>query len=142
MKQKFAQAFMDTAHVWSKLSYCTRRQVGCVIVDPSFDDNQHNIVGIGYNGTPPGDENVCEHTDTGLTKSSVIHAEINAIDKLQNNDVDMTGVILFVTTAPCLPCAEEIEMSGISHVYYSEVYHTEQGLDYLRSNGITVTQID
>ena len=141
MKEKFAKAFMDTAHVFSGLSYCTRRQVGCVIISPSYDDNQHRIISIGYNGTPPGEQNVCE-LDDGTTKPSVIHAEINAIDKLANENVSMEGMILFVTTAPCKPCAARIVEEKFSTVYYSDVYHTDAGIKDLQSSGINVIQID
>lgn len=141
MKEKFAKAFMDSAHVFANLSYCVRRQVGCVLIAPSYDDNQHRIVSIGYNGTPPGEENVCE-TDDGKTKPNVIHAEMNAIKKLRDEGVDMTDMVLFCTTAPCPSCAEEIAAENFAAVYYSDVYHTEEGLDHLRNSKIDVFQID
>lgn len=140
MKQKFAKAFMKTAHVFAGLSYCVRRKVGCVVISPD-DDNQHRIVSIGYNGTPSGDVNICE-TPQGITKPEVIHAEMNAIYKLRKDNVDMTDMVLFCTTAPCPSCASEIAAENFSAVYYSNVYHTEEGLDHLRGCGIDVIQID
>ena len=54
MKLKFIQAFMETAHTFSKLSHAQRKKVGCVIV------KGNRIISIGYNGTPSGWDNVCE----------------------------------------------------------------------------------
>lgn len=140
MKEKFANAFMQTARVFSELSYCQRRQVGCVIVREG-ERNQHNIVSIGYNGTAPGDINVCENDD-GVTKTNVIHAEMNAITKLRNDGVDMGGTVLFCTTAPCPACAEEILAEKIATVFYSDVYRTDEGLQILQQGGVNVFQID
>lgn len=48
-------AMMKTAYVWAELSYCERRKVGAVIT------RDGRILTQGYNGTAPGQENVCEH---------------------------------------------------------------------------------
>ena len=63
------------ARIWAKNSYCTRRQVGALVVKKNM------IISDGYNGTPSGFENVCED-DNGITKPYVLHAEANAITKL------------------------------------------------------------
>lgn len=52
---KIDYAMMETAYVWSKLSYCERRKVGAVIT------RDNGIISHGYNGTAPGQENVCEY---------------------------------------------------------------------------------
>jgi len=54
MCEKYDKVMMDTAILWSKQSYCRRRQVGSVIAK----DNR--IVSIGYNGTTKGSSNDCE----------------------------------------------------------------------------------
>lgn len=131
MKEKYISAHMNVAHVYSKLSYCVRRKVGCIIVDGD------RVVSIGYNGTPPGDENVCEID--GVTKPEVIHAEDNALRKL---NFKAHGMSLFVTTAPCKSCADLIKDSGIAEVFYNECYNNTDGIDYLQSVGIPVRQID
>ena len=121
---------MNAAYVYAKLSYCVRRQVGCVIVDGD------RIVSIGYNGTPSGEDNVCEID--GITKPSVIHAEDNALRKL---GYQAHGMSMFVTTAPCVHCAQMIIPSGITAVYYDDVYRNTLGLDLLQQHGIEVTKI-
>lgn len=134
MKLRQAKAHMEAAYVYAGLSYCNRRQVGCVIVK---DDR---IISIGYNGTPPGHDNCCED-DQGATKPEVIHAEHNAIKKLEQSPETGDGATLFVTTAPCLPCAEMIRKSGIRHVCYDEMYRTDEGIRYLRERGIVVEHL-
>lgn len=53
MKSKFIDYYMRVAESTAKLSYAKRTQIGCVIV-------KDDTVIFGYNGTPPGDSNVCE----------------------------------------------------------------------------------
>ena len=130
MKEKFITAHMEVAQVYAKLSYCVRRKVGCVIVD------QDRIVSIGFNGTPPGFENVCEID--GKTRSEVIHAEDNALKKL---NYSAEGMCLFVTTAPCIHCAKIIVNSNVSVVYYDDEYNNIDGLNYLRNKNITVCKV-
>lgn len=49
------KVYMKIAYNVAELSYAERRKVGCVIV------KDHQIVSFGYNGTPKGFDNVCEH---------------------------------------------------------------------------------
>jgi dCMP deaminase len=64
MKQKWVEAFMDTAERFAQLSSVQKRlQVGAVVVK----DNR--IISIGYNGMPAGWTNDCEHSDVAKTDS-------------------------------------------------------------------------
>lgn len=140
MKLRQIQAHMDAAYVYAGLSYCTRRQVGCVIVD------NDRIVSIGYNGTPPGADNTCEDHNN-ISKPDVIHAEDNAIRKLekvipQDSSFHLTDAIMFVTTAPCLQCARKLFDFGIRHVVYDDVYRNTHGIQFLEDRGVIVHQID
>lgn len=134
MKQKHALAHMQAAYVYANLSYCKRRQVGCVIVK---DDT---IIAIGYNGTNPGEENICED-ENGNSKSNTVHAEDNALRKLirsPNNAIDST---VFVTTCPCINCARRLSSAGVKAIYYNEIYRNTEGLEYLKERGIKIQQI-
>ena len=51
-KRKFDSRYLEMAAVWAKNSYCTRRQVGALLVKDRM------IISDGYNGTPAGFENV------------------------------------------------------------------------------------
>jgi len=134
MKQKHALAHMRAAYVYATLSYCKRRQVGCVIVK---DDT---IIAIGYNGTNPGEENICED-DGGNSKPNVVHAEDNALRKLIRSPSNATDSTVFVTTCPCVGCARRLAAAGVSTVYYDEIYKNTEGLDYLKDRGIEVQHI-
>lgn len=135
MKERFKIAYMRAAEVYAQLSHAKRRQVGCVVVK---DDT---IIAIGYNGTPPGWDNSCEGPD-GLTLPHVIHAEQNAMDKLMRGSTSSTGAAVFVTTAPCFPCAMRLRGAGVTSVYYRDAYHNTDGIDFLAQAGIYVEQVD
>lgn len=143
MKIRQLKAHMQAAYVYANLSYCIRKKVGCVIVK---DDR---IISIGYNGTPPGEDNCCEHsivTDSSeiliVTNPNVIHAEDNALRKLNGTtEVITDDTMLFVTTAPCVLCAAQAVANGIKHVYYDEIYQNEHGIEHLLQHNVTVNKI-
>jgi len=136
MKEKFLHAHMDAAFVYSKLSYCVRKQVGCVIV------KNDRIISIGYNGMPPGWENVCED-DNGLSKPEVIHAEANAVAKLARSNDSAEGATCFITCGPCLPCAKLLHSAGVKEVYYAEEPRgVEGGVEHLHACNVKVEQLD
>ncbi len=131
---KFDRSYMDMARIWSKNSYCVRRQVGALIV------KERMIISDGYNGTPCGFENVCED-ENGVTKPYVLHAEANAITKVAKTHNSSEGATLYVTAAPCVECAKLIIQAGIIRVVYSDEYKVTDGLELLKRAGITVFKI-
>lgn len=135
MKRKHTIAHMQAAYVYAKLSYCKRRQVGCVIV------KNNSVIAIGYNGTSPGETNKCED-EHGLSKPNVIHAEDNALRKLIRSPNDATDSVVFVTTCPCEGCARRLADAGVAMVYYHTIYKNKDGIDYLEKRGINVIQVD
>jgi len=142
LKQKWIDAFMDTAERFAQLSSAKRLQVGAVVVK----DNR--IISIGYNGMPAGWTNDCEEViqlsdDTVelKTKDEVIHAEANAILKLARDGESGNGSSLFCTHAPCIHCAKLIHGAGISKVYYRESYRDTIGLDFLENCKINVEKV-
>jgi dCMP deaminase len=144
MKQKWIDAFMDTAERFAQLSSAKRLQVGAVVVK----DNR--IISIGYNGMPSGWDNTCEeiietHEDGGVvtkTKDEVIHAEANAISKLAKSGDSGDGADLFCTHAPCIHCAKIIYGAGVKKVYYRNSYRDEVGLQFLERCGISIEKTD
>jgi dCMP deaminase len=151
MKQKWIDAFMDTAERFAQLSSAVRLQVGAVVVQ----DNR--IISIGYNGTPAGWDNSCEkvvdvsyddprydfnHFSKELkTKDEVIHAEANAISKLARDGERGMGSVLFCTHAPCVQCAKLIYGAGIKKVYYRNSYRDNDGVDFLTKCDIEVEKV-
>lgn len=144
MKQKWIDAFMDTAERFAQLSSAKRLQVGAVVVK----DNR--IISIGYNGMPAGWTNECEevievHEDGGIiikTKDEVIHAEANAISKLARDGESGNGSSLFCTHAPCVQCAKLIYGAGINTVYYRQAYRDEDGINFLIKCNVEVLKIE
>ena len=143
MKQKWVNAFMDTAERFAQLSSAKRLQVGAVVVQ----DNR--IISIGYNGMPAGWTNDCEevvevHEDGGVvtkTKDEVIHAEANAVSKLARDGESGNGADLFCTHAPCIQCAKLIYGAGIKKVYYRDTYRDTKGIDFLEKCKIEVEHV-
>ena len=142
MKQKWIDAFMDTAERFAQLSSAKRLKVGAVVVK----DNR--IISIGYNGTPAGWTNDCEEyvtlsdeTVVNRTKDEVIHAEANAISKLARDGESGNGADVFCTHAPCIQCAKIIYGAGVKKVYYRETYRDTYGVDFLQKCGIQVEQV-
>jgi dCMP deaminase len=147
MKQKWVDAFMDTAERFAQLSSAKRLKVGAVVVQ----DNR--IISIGYNGTPAGWDNVCEEVVTPTlpylqgdgptlkTKEEVIHAEANAISKLARDGERGNGASLFCTHAPCIQCAKLIYGAGIKSFYYRDTYRDTLGIEFLEKCNIEVTKI-
>ena len=165
MKDKMKLAHMRTAFNYAACSSAVRLQVGSIIVK---DDA---IISIGYNGQPSGWDNVCEEreymsSDAGgwldldevesqwpfvaddkrryrlKTKSTVLHAESNAISKLAKLNGGGKGAAIFITHCPCLTCAKTIYQAGITEVYYAESYRDTIGLAFLIECGLTVEQVN
>jgi len=143
MKEKFKQAYMDTAAIFAELSHARRLHVGAIVVK---DDR---IISIGYNGMPAGWDNNCEyvfrHPQTKMeelvTRKEVLHAETNAIAKLAKSNESGMGATMFITHAPCLDCAKLIYQSGISSVLYRDAYRDTSGVTFLEKSGIKVEQL-
>ena len=127
--------YIRMASIWAENSYCTRRQVGALIV------KNQRIISDGYNGTPSGFENICED-ENNVTKPYVLHAEANAITKIARSNNSSDGATLYVTASPCIECAKLIIQSGIKRVVYSEKYRLEDGLELLKRAGIEVVYVN
>ena len=131
---KFDKAYLKMAQEWAKLSYCTRKQVGALIVKDRM------IISDGYNGTPSGFENCCEDED-GKTKSYVLHAEANAILKLAQSTQSALGATLYLTLSPCKECSKLILQAGISKLIYINAYSDEEGINLLQNHGLEIIQV-
>lgn len=119
------------AEIWSKLSYCKRKQVGALIVKDRM------IISDGYNGTPSGFENICED-ENEQTKWYVLHAEANAILKVARSTQSCEGATLYLTLSPCKECSKLIHQAGITRLVYARKYKDDSGLKFLEKAGVTV----
>ena len=126
--------YLRMACIWSENSYCTRRQVGALIVKDKM------IISDGYNGTPSGFENICED-EIDVTFPYVLHAEANAITKIARSGNNSQDSTLYVTDSPCIECAKLIIQAGIKRVVYKRAYRLTDGVDLLLKAGIEVTHM-
>jgi dCMP deaminase len=166
MKSKFVSYFARIAVETAQLSHAQRLKVGAILVK----DNR--ILSIGYNGTPAGQDNICEYREYAstnakfwlnpseielewpyvdhetntryrlVTKNNVIHAEENCILKMATSTDSALGSVMFVTHQPCINCARMIYLAGVSHVYYINEYKSRSGLDFLDRVGLCYTQLE
>ena len=126
--------YLRMARIWSENSYCSRRQVGALVVKNKM------IISDGYNGTPSGFENVCED-ENDVTKPYVLHAEANAITKIARSGNNSEGATLYVTDSPCIECAKLIIQAGIKRVVYAKEYRLKDGIELLQRAHIEVKYI-
>ena len=127
------EVWIETAMLISRRSYDPRHRVGAVVV--SADNTQ--VLAVGYNGNYSGGPNEVESSTPG--ESGLIHAEINALLKLDYNNPKKKK--LYVTLSPCRMCAKAIVNSGIDEVIYAEAYRDTSGLDILKDAGIEIRQV-
>lgn len=133
-QDKIDSRYMRMARIWAENSYCTRRQVGALLVKNQM------IISDGYNGTPSGFPNKCED-ETNTSFPFVLHAEANAITKVARSNNSSDGATLYVTASPCMECAKLIIQAGIKRVVFGELYRISDGIDLLRQAGIEVIQL-
>ena len=143
----FDDIFMELAVNLAKRSHCIKKHVGAVLVKDT------RIISIGYNGPPSGTHNCDEEfPETGCSRDSkgscslALHAEQNAILYAVKNKATVEGSTLYVTLAPCLPCARIIYSMGIEKVVFLFSYAEykglleDEGLEFLKKFGVGVTK--
>ena len=137
--------FLKIAHTISTESKCVSHQVGAIIVK---DDR---IVSTGYNGTPSGMINCCDHArnegwvepkyspihphdniiklnqdyrqnHVEWSRKNEIHAEINAIVFAAKFGISIQGATMYTTISPCIECSKAIIQSGIKRLVCSAEY--------------------
>jgi len=120
--------FMKITETVALRGDCTRRQVGCVIVD-----QDHRILATGYNGAVAGAEGCLEgacprgqatqkqldasekNYDFGRFPCIAIHAEANALLYAR---ASCKGATLYVNKQPCPACWRLILAAGITRTVY------------------------
>lgn len=122
------QVWMDFATLISKRSYDPRHRVGAIV---ATEDNTQ-VLSVGYNGNYAGGPNEVESLEPG--ESGMIHAEINALLKMDyNNPKDKK---MYLTLAPCRACAKAIVNAGINKVIFKDEYRDMSGIEILNCAGV------
>lgn len=141
-----ASTYLQIAYLISQESKCCSWKVGAVI------EKDGRIISTGYNGSPSGGVNCCDHAaEQGWTKlvpypihrgfgndivlakehraahsawsaNNEIHAELNAILFAARKGNSIEGATLYTTLSPCPDCTKAITQSGIKKVVYAELY--------------------
>ncbi len=137
--------FINIAREISRASKCVSKQVGAVIV------KNGRILSTGYNGTPAGYTNCCDHWDNQYTKEHhewsktyEIHAEMNAIIWAAREGISIKDATIYVTLEPCSECSKNIIASGIKRIVYEKSYeHTNSNTvtKFLKDNDVEILQI-
>ena len=148
-KPDFDDIFMELAVNLAQRSHCIKKHVGAVLTKDT------RIISIGYNGPPPGTHNCDEefpeegcNRDSKGSCSLALHAEQNAILYAVKNKASVDGSTLFVTLAPCLPCARIIYSMGIKKVIFLNSYAAykgiglDEGLEFLKKFGVNVAKYE
>jgi dCMP deaminase len=137
--------FINIAHEIASASKCVSKQVGAVIVKDG------RILSTGYNGTPAGYTNCCEHWENEYTKDHhdwsktyEIHAEMNALIWAARRGIAIEGATIYVTLEPCSECSKNLIASGIVRIVYDRAYeHTNSEVvsKFLKDNRVVIEQI-
>ena len=128
-------AYMNAARGFAALSKAVRLQVGAVA------GLRGAIIAEGFNGQPPGEDNCCEDVNddgTLSTKSSTRHAELNLVLSLARGTQSADGCTVYLTHAPCVPCAHLLKDVGVYEVVYENEYRDTTGLEVLRKAKVKV----
>ena len=118
--------WMKVAHAISERSIDPRYKVGAVIVS---DDNTQ-VLSVGYNGDQSGGPNTVDSLEPG--QSGCIHAEINALIKLDYNNPKKKK--MYVTLSPCKMCAKALVNGNIDEIIFDEEYRDKTGIDLLAAS--------
>ncbi|MEN9698949.1 MAG: hypothetical protein RLZZ301_147 [Bacteroidota bacterium] len=132
---RYDKAYLRLASSWAELSHCKRKQVGAIIVRDEI------IISDGYNGTPKGFDNCCED-ENNQTHWYVLHAEANAILKVAKSTNNCKDATLYLTHSPCKDCSKLVLQSGIKRLVFIEAYKDTSGIEFLKSAGLEVVQIE
>ena len=120
----FAHILLLEEMSWSR---CKRKAVSCVVVQWGSQ------CWVAAHNEQPHPDTQCQGGPPGLCGCR--HAEMNP-----NLDLFLDGSTVYVTASPCLICAQHLVAAGVSEVVYLEEYRDPRGLEYLRTNDVTVRQ--
>ncbi len=122
MRPSRDEYFLRMARLVSSRATCSRRAVGCVLVDA-----KGRTLATGYNGPPSGMAHCIEYpcpgadapSGTGLETCQAVHAEQNALLFCPSIDQIETA---YVTTEPCLTCTKLLLNTACRRVVFAEQY--------------------
>lgn len=99
----------------SKSSIAKKRKVGAVVVSPT------GLYAEGFNHNIEEGMPACED-ENGNTLPTVIHAEVDAINRFKKVLQSANMYAIYVTHPPCEDCQKAIEEAGITKVIIAEQF--------------------
>ena len=108
--------FLGLAKVVSQRSHDIHTKHGCVITD-----QQHRILGVGYNGFPKGMDDESLPTSRPEKYRWMIHAERNA---LSNCVIRPDNGVAYITGQCCNDCVMSLWQEGVTHIVMSDTHGT------------------
>lgn len=134
MRNRTYRECMEVARTWAKNSHCSRRHVGCVLAD-----DVPKLVAYACNQGVAGQKCPPVHT---ADECVTLHAEAAAIANCAATGTNTEGLTVYVTCAPCAPCARLLVAAGISKLVYSDEYRNNDGLAVFRAAGIPIVRME
>jgi len=141
MRPDWTNYFLGLAKVISQRSHDIHTQHGCVITDQN-----HRILGVGYNGFPRMMNDSILPTTRPEKYDWIIHAERNA---LSNCTIRPDNGIAYITGQCCNDCIQALWQEGVEKVIMSESHGThlfdgkeQQRFDFfIKNTGMEVIKI-
>lgn len=165
---KWDHNYMEIATLLGTMSNCAAKGVGCVLVKdnnivasgvngtpPGYINcnelyHKHEDVWYGQSGsgktdpTHPHFHEILEGDVTHKDFSTLyeVHAEINALSKMNRLGISCAATDLYVNYCPCMQCCKTIIVSRVQRVFYKHDFDdTNQSVAYLQANGIEVYKL-
>lgn len=140
--------FAEVLRTFEKRSTCARVQVAALIVKDG------RIISTGWNGVAKGRTH-CNEKFRGIdmelgheghrlfSDRYELHAEQNAIGYAAKETVATNEAVMYCSCSPCLNCAKLIVASGITCVYFLDVYdRAPEGIEFLLECGVGSVHLD
>ena len=143
MREPVDWYFLKMALLVAQRGTCTRRKVGCILVN-----EKKHVVATGYNGNPAGQKHCIDQPCKGAMAKSgsdlelceAIHAEQNAL--LQCKNVYEINKV-YCTVSPCIHCIKLLLNTSAKSIIFSEEYINQEGKSlWMKTNGLNWTFID
>jgi dCMP deaminase len=123
---KWDLRFLDLAEHISHWSKDPTTQVGCVIADEN-----HVVIGMGFNGFPQGSPDKREVLmDRAKKRLRTIHAEMNALHFATKS---VEGATIYTTHHPCAACTANLLQHKPKEIVIPKSNKAPLGLDWEES---------
>lgn len=145
MRPSIHSTLLSMTYLMAQRGTCSRQQNGAIIA------RDGRPLSCGYNGAPRNMPH-CVHAPSELSERDTsgqrtgcptsVHAEANAVAFAARHGIALDDAWIYVTTTPCLTCAQLVINAGINTVVAHRQYRLSDGVDLLRAAGVKVLYFD